>query len=367
MDVVIEVLKESDISYGAILMAIYKQWDIPLSLNGASNLDLLNHSVCSDILTKGHSPAILMTSAPFTSSKTNTVKNETDDARKVKENCNSGCSVNLLNSMTATESPHMNPEGSAGATQMSVDIQNFQNHGPHDSNRSEKPRRCRLSRGCSLTSTSVDVKRENNMEAADPGHSSSTITTRKRERSPMNCGIGYMNYYSFAQTASSVAEELMPKSSDKINENTVITEEDIIAAQMKAIVKKSTKFGWANTLNLDVDARKEKCGWCFSCRVPTDDRDCLFNMYLGTLWEGSKSDVVGLQSKKNRKSHLMDVICHILSVEDRLHGLLLGPWLNPHFTKSWQKSILKASDVGSVKHLLLTVSILCFVSILTLL
>lgn len=203
------------------------------------------------------------------------------------------------------------------------------------------------------------------MEAADPGHSSSTITTRKRERSPMNCGIGYMNYYSFAQTASSVAEELMPKSSDKINENTIITEEDIIAAQMKAIVKKSTKFGWANTQNLDVDARKEKCGWCFSCRVPTDDRDCLFNMYLGTVWEGSKSDVVGLQSKKNRKSHLMDVICHILSVEDRLHGLLLGPWLNPHFTKYWQKSILKASDVGSVKHLLLTVSILCFLSILT--
>lgn len=371
LDVVIEVLKASDISYGGILMAIYKQWDIPLSLNGA-NLDLPNHSVCSVILTKGHSPAILMPLAPLTSSETNTVKNETDGARKVEENSNSGCSghlgcevsksVNLLDSMTVTESPHMTSEGSAGTTQMSVDIQNFQNHGPHDSNRSaefldqsEIPPKRPLLRARSLTSTSIDVRQEKNMKAAGrPGHSSSAITTRKRDRSLVNCEICYTNYYSFAQTASSVVEELMRKSSDKIKENSIISEEDTIAAQMKAIMKKSTKFGWPNTRNLDVDARKEKCGWCFPCRFPTDDRDCLFNMYLGTVWEDSKSDVVGLQSKKNRKGHLIDVIGQILSIEDRLHGLLLGPWLNPHHTKNWRKSILKAYDVGSVKHLLLT-------------
>ncbi|KAJ0867712.1 hypothetical protein HanRHA438_Chr12g0566341 [Helianthus annuus] len=46
-------------------------------------------------------------------------------------------------------------------------------------------------------------------------------------------------------------------------------------------------------------------------------------------------------------------MCHILYIEDRLHGLLLGPWLNPHFPKLYRKSFHEASDIASVKDLLL--------------
>jgi hypothetical protein len=79
---------------------------------------------------------------------------------------------------------------------------------------------------------------------------------------------------------------------------------------------------------------------------------------LGPIQEGSESEAIGLQSKRIRKGYLIDLIYHILLIEHRLQGLLLGPWLNPHYTKLWRKSILKASDIASVKHLLLKVRIL---------
>ncbi|XP_042954331.1 DDT domain-containing protein PTM [Carya illinoinensis] len=369
LSVVIEVLKTSDIFYSGILMALYKHWDIPLNLKGASNFDSRNHSLCSDILTKRQSLAILMPLAPLTSSDGNTIKKETDNM-KVEENPTSGCSdhlgskfsksVNVLGSMNASESPYITLEGSVGATQTCVDIQNYQNHGTRDSNRSAEflhrsqmqGKRSRFG-DSSLASTSIDVRRESNLESTGPRQYSSAITTRKGDTLHTNCGIGYTNYYGFAQTASLVAEELMRKSLDKIDENSLLSEEDIISTQMKAILKKSTKFCWPNIKNQNVNARKEKCGWCFSCKYPTDERDCLFNTCLGPVQEGSKNDVFGLQSKKNRKGHLVDVICHVLSIEDRLHGLLLGPWLNQNHIKYWHKSILKASDLVSIKTLLL--------------
>ncbi|KAB1225559.1 Nucleosome-remodeling factor subunit BPTF [Morella rubra] len=113
LNVVIEVLKASYVIYNGILMAIYKHWDIPLTLNGA--FDLLNYSVCSDIVTKRQNPVVLMPPA-LTMSETNTVKNEIDNGRNVEENSGSGCaghlgcevskSMNFLHSMSATETPY---------------------------------------------------------------------------------------------------------------------------------------------------------------------------------------------------------------------------------------------------------------------
>ncbi|KAG6671284.1 hypothetical protein I3843_Q001500 [Carya illinoinensis] len=103
-------------------MAIYKHWEIPLNLNEASNFDPLNHSICSNILTKKQNLACLMPSAPLTSSETNTVNNETDDVRKVDETSISGCyghlgselskPVSFVGSVIATESPYITLEGS---------------------------------------------------------------------------------------------------------------------------------------------------------------------------------------------------------------------------------------------------------------
>ncbi|XP_047317833.1 DDT domain-containing protein PTM-like [Impatiens glandulifera] len=167
---------------------------------------------------------------------------------------------------------------------------------------------------------------------------------------------GYLNFYSFALRASTVVEELARrKSSDKAGEASLKSKEDVISVQLKAISRISNKFFWPNIPNLSVGARKENCGWCFSCRSTEYGGDCFFNMNnSGPSMENFTSMAVGLCSQQlGAKGHVADVACYILFMEDRLLGLLSGPWLNPHYSKFWRQSLLKATNMSDLKHLLL--------------
>ncbi|KAL9458652.1 hypothetical protein AB3S75_007506 [Citrus x aurantiifolia] len=350
LNFVIDVLKSSDTFYGGIINAICKQWDITVSSNGVrSNLALNTVSLSRHM--KAEVPTI----------------SEIDNEQKLEENFLAGYSnrpdnalsksVNLLDSVTAMELPNISSEGSAETTQMNSGFDNFQKEGPDNSiraaefsNQSEIAGKLPAPGHNSMTSSTSDIKQK----FASSGCNSSPTNSRKGDTLQLQPEIAYMNRYSFAQTASSVAEELMHKSSNEISKEPINSNEEIISKQMKAILKKWDKFYWPNTQKLNADTQKEKCGWCFSCKSATDDMDCLFYMNNGRVLGSSESEVAGLLSKRNKKGHLVDIICHILSIEDRLLGLLLGPWLNPHYTKLWRKSALKAADMASVKHLLLT-------------
>lgn len=187
------------------------------------------------------------------------------------------------------------------------------------------------------------------------GYESSKTTTRKVP--PLKLEVGYLNLYSFARMASSVAAEWAPKPSDKTSQAPTKSLEELISLQMKAITKTSVDFCWSNLKNLSVNARKEKCGWCLACKYPTDDGNCLFYMNNPTALESFTSEVLGFDSRITRNDRLIDVMCHILYIEDRLHGLLLGPWLNPHFPKIYRNNFLQASGIVPVKDLLLMVRI----------
>ncbi|KAA8528057.1 hypothetical protein F0562_035074 [Nyssa sinensis] len=356
---VIEALKSSDIHYSTILSAISKQWDISVNFNGGKgNLDSQILTSCSDIL-KGQMPA---TVPPLFLAPSDTcVKDETVDERKPAEEFSELVNVGPITVNNCIKMENLKcSEGFTEISQATTDIQNSQKAGPvclkrsaGISNDSEVPGKSGSVDDCSLTPTILNVELGRNIHSVDHGRKSSTIKTKIGDASQGQRGTGYMNYYSFAQTATLVAEELTRKPSDKVKE-AIWSVEEIISAQLRAISKKSTKFCWPNIQNLNADARREKCGWCFSCRFPDDDRDCLFNMNdAGPAPVSFTSEMVGLRSKRNRKGHLIDVMCHVFCIEDRLHGLLLGPWLNPHYTKPLRKSVLKASDTASVKHLLL--------------
>ncbi|XP_062082236.1 DDT domain-containing protein PTM isoform X2 [Humulus lupulus] len=341
LNVVIKVLKSSDFYYGDILVAICKHWG-NVSLDGSSKSIECLYSMSSYMFTKSQNHDLSNPLAPLTSPETHLVKNESGKERKMEENTNIGDSshsdisksFNILDAMTLTGSSLVTSEGSA---ETQSDIQ-----GKH------------IAFGdCPLTST-LDVKQEVNTETAGPVKTRNSVTTRKCTTSQSQCGSGYVNYYTFGQIASSVAEDLVGKSSEKMKEGTVMLEEEIISRQMRAILKRFSKFCWSNMKNFNVDLQKEKCGWCFPCRTAADDRECLFFTNTGHVRESPNGSMLSLQSMKNRDSHLIDVVYQILSIENRLHGLLLGPWLNPDHTKLWPKSALKAADITSVKHMLLT-------------
>lgn len=335
-------------------MAICKHWDVPVESKLTGEYSAMHTSV-----------------APFTSSETCMDKNQADDQRKLDESSTIDCCTlhgqefpkagNRLDSMTTIESPCIASEGSANTAQMRSGIENVQMHRLYDSNRSDEslnqsgiPEKHLPIGDCSLTSSSLDVGRKINLRSVG---ASNTPHMGNKDMSQEPSGIDYINYYSFARVASLIAQELMCKSPEKINKNIAMSEEEIISEQSKAIMKKSTNFCWPSIQNLNAAAQKEKCGWCFSCKVENDDRDCLFNSVVKPAYEVSKSTSAGLQSRKIQHGHLREIICHIFSLEVRLRGLLLGPWLNLHQTNLWHKDLLKTSDFLSVKRLLLLVRI----------
>ncbi|KAL5565828.1 hypothetical protein UlMin_028992 [Ulmus minor] len=345
LNMVVEVLKSSDFFYGDILMAICKQWD-NVGLNGRSNnVDYLYHTMSSNRPMKRKAPTFKHPTVPLASSETCTVKNETDEEMKMEGNTDIGDSGlgsdvsksdNLLDAVTG--SSHLTSEGSAETTQ--TQPTSGIGFGLRGSAKI-------------LSHSDAQGRQEANIESVSLDNPSALMSTRKADALRVQGAIGYTNYYMFGRIASSVLEELMGKSSEKIKVNSVITEEEILSRQMKAILKRSSKFCWSFIQNLDLAVQKEKCGWCFPCRASTDDKECLFVMNGGSLMVSSNTDMIGRQLKKNRNGHLFDVMCHILSIANRLHGLLLGPWLNPNHTKLWHKSVLKSPDLASTKHFLL--------------
>ncbi|MQL91013.1 hypothetical protein Taro_023612 [Colocasia esculenta] len=164
---------------------------------------------------------------------------------------------------------------------------------------------------------------------------------------------GYVNCYSFGHIASLLAEELTSKSSGNITKDNNMSAEDIISGQLRAIYKKSMNRYWSAIQKLPVNAQKESCGWCFVCKSPSE-QECLLRIIETKVLVGPRNRTVGLHSKDNRKNHILSVVHHVLQIEDGSHGLLSGPWQNPHHKKQWRKQVFKSADVASLKYLLLT-------------
>ncbi|XP_043692169.1 DDT domain-containing protein PTM-like [Telopea speciosissima] len=374
LDAIIEVLKSSESLYGEIIRAVSMHWDISVNPSGAkghSNLQSL--AACTDVEMEPQSCALHLSST-MPVLEMEEIKKEAIDERKPNENGVNSIttesfrqhvldSVSQVDSVTMNKfiemvSPFASSEGSADISNAAAGIQ--VSHKPEldcsdksasTTVASEIPEKVHCSIGTDTLQHVDHIKQETNLESALPGPTSSLINPREGMVAQMQFEPGcYVNYYYFARIAASVAELLMRKSADNINDDPKRSAEEIISAQLKIICKKSSKFGWSTMEQLYLNGQEENCGWCFSCKSPSESESCLFNVSS----PGSrKSEAVGLCSKRNRKSHLIDVICQILFIEERLRGLLSGPWQNPHHIKLWRKSVLKASNVASVKCQLL--------------
>ncbi|XP_058107146.1 DDT domain-containing protein PTM [Magnolia sinica] len=360
LSIVIEALKSSDTSYGSIITAISTHWGPPVHCTEAKgHSDSGPQTVPTGLEMDSETCITNLLSPSPPHSKQEMVKGgEVVDERKSKEisvtcedldlqNCKASEPIRRLDSVSAIQlmeiaSPFASSEGSAEMSQATACIPVLAREtGAEQSLKSN-------------IANSIEIK---GPEEIHPAPTALVINPSKGSTSQTQLEpVCYINYYSFGQMASSVAEELTSKSSNCIKDDSKKPAEEIISAQLKAISKKSTNFSWSSIHKLHLEAEKEKCGWCFSCKNPSD-RDCLFNTTETKVSDGPKVGAVGLRSKRNWKSHLISVKHHILSIEDRLRGLLSGPWEKPHHSKQWRKNILKAPDVASVKPLLLTLEL----------
>ncbi|KAK6776314.1 hypothetical protein RDI58_027315 [Solanum bulbocastanum] len=332
---VIGMMKSSENVYGTVLSAIMKLWDTNCMAAGAKcDLDTQLKTMPSNFL------ALIL-------SQPEEKVNEGKQTEKL-----SSCSDDVGYDESETVDPSMKmgnilpgSEGSAEISQVVADNQNYKEGGTfEDSNLSAK-----------IMETRRPLRERKGNESVDLGPSTMSI---KEIMSEEQCAESYVNFYSFARIASSVVEELTKKSPGKTGEDAKKTVDEIISAQLKAISSKSIDFCWPNVQNMKIDARKEDCGWCISCKVPECEKDCLFiQNSTGPAPESFSSDALGVYSRRNRESHLVNVLCYILSTEDRLHGLLSGPWLNPHHSQNWRKDVTEAHEIDTLRAFLLTLEL----------
>ncbi|CAA3031739.1 DDT domain-containing PTM [Olea europaea subsp. europaea] len=365
----IDALESSPFVYDPIITAISKHWNVSHGVDGSkTDLDARSFSIQSPFPIKGllshmlpkpsevHIKDVVTERKSEENSIFSTYPNSIEP--EVPEHVNMMLETN--NQGTKMENRLASSEGSAEVSQAAFNT-DIKENGQECSKRgigissydSEIPPKVLNAGNHFLTPTTLEVEQRMNLISANHGHAPS-ITKPSGIMLEGHCGENYVNFYEFAWTASSVVEELMRKSSDKTSEKIIRSEEEVITGQLKIISSKFSYLRWPNIHSLIANNRKEKCGWCFTCQGLEEERDCLFVINdNGPAVENFTSEALGIQSRKNRNSHLIDVMCHIICTEDRLQGLLLGPWLDPHYSELWHKSVLGVSDVASLRSFLL--------------
>ncbi|CAH2072905.1 unnamed protein product [Thlaspi arvense] len=332
---VLEELKSCGSFYIGVINAIKKHWDITVGLKGTLSGANSQMSVCFDKSAKEMVSSIDGVKAPLPAPE----KQPTSGVKKrLDETSNNGASHNhchrtrrkISNSASGLDILNMSSEGSAETVQNGVDVQSL--HEP-------------------AASSILDIMKEPNLDINSSSHYLARMNTRKGIEPNVKRETGYRNQYIFAQMTTAISVELMRKSPTRTSDTK--SDEEIASTQVKTILMETTKFQWRNIQSLYLDAWKEKCGWCHSCRSEDagSETNCLFNLSLGALRGPSESEVADSQSIEKR-SHLMTIIWQILSMESRLQGLLVGPWLNPQHSRIWREDVLNASNISSLKHLL---------------
>ncbi|KAI3461148.1 hypothetical protein Pfo_017811 [Paulownia fortunei] len=364
----IEALESSPFLYDKVISAICKHWKVIHGFDGTrSDLDSRSYSIQSAF----HEKRLLSVRDPTPSEALNKDENfaeKKSDEKSIPTTYSSNIETETsghVNVIPETEKDGVKMENQLASSEGSAEVsQAFTKTDTIKEGVLDCSKRCteisddsripgNLLNAGDQYITTLKVEQGKNLSSANYGYASSTINSRGI-MAEVPHGTHYVNFYEFAQTASSIFEELTSKSSDKSSEDATRSVEEIIAGQLKVILNRLAEFSWSNIQNSNVNSRKEKCGWCFCCKVPEDERDCLFirNDSIPAV-EKFTSEVLEIRSGKNRKNHLIDVICHIICIEDHLQGLLLGPWLSPHYSQLWRKSVLEAADLGSMKNLLL--------------
>ncbi|XP_064934650.1 DDT domain-containing protein PTM [Musa acuminata AAA Group] len=354
LEILIRVLKSSHASYTAIVNTISAQWGI--SLDSRSSIS----QSCHEIIKRNEA---LDSQLNLLSSDPNVVND--DIVKNSKDNCTnsehsdpisanasdlsqtnlvsldhaSGMSLLFVSSEPAEQLAHA--VNYLQSTQQTTDSCSIATDNPVDE---------------VISVTPVDISTDNSKHFAITDLGGTSFISEQVQKKAETCKLqsdpcGYINYYIFGRVASSVAEDLMIKSSESNNKEPKKSDEDMVVAQLKAIFKRCPKLSSYSFLQQSLDIQKEKCGWCHSCKTSSSS-DCAFVVNDKHI-EDMKSDAVGLDSEKKKKSHIVSVMHDILSIEDHLNGLLSGPWENPHYSSLWRKAVMKASDVASLKHMLL--------------
>ncbi|KAL6195903.1 hypothetical protein ACLB2K_031520 [Fragaria x ananassa] len=171
----------------------------------------------------------------------------------------------------------------------------------------------------------------------------------------------YINYYVHGDFAASAAAKLAVLSSEEArgsdvqasgNPRKVASSNNLW--QAKAFSLAASRFFWPSFDKKLVEVPRERCGWCLSCQASVaSKRGCMLNHACLSATKGAMKILASLRPIKSVEGNLVSIATYILYMEESLHGLITGPFLNENFRKQLRQQVYQASTCSLIKVLLL--------------
>lgn len=171
----------------------------------------------------------------------------------------------------------------------------------------------------------------------------------------------YINYYVHGDFAASAAAKLAVLSSEEArvsdvqasgNPRKVASSNNLW--QAKAFSLTASRFFWPSFEKKLVEVPRERCGWCLSCKASVvSKRGCMLNHACLSATKGAMKILANLRPIKSVEGNLVSIATYILYMEESLHGLITGPFLNENFRKQFRQQVYQASTCSAIKVLLL--------------
>ncbi|XP_028808128.1 DDT domain-containing protein PTM [Neltuma alba] len=170
----------------------------------------------------------------------------------------------------------------------------------------------------------------------------------------------YVNHYMHGDFAASAAAKLAILSSeDSRSEGHVIDNLRKFTAegaslQAKAFSMTVSRFFWPSSEKKPVEVPRERCGWCLSCKASASSkRGCMLNHAALSATKSAIKVLSGLSAVRSGEGILPSIATYVMYLEESLHGLIVGPFLNGNYRKQWRKRVEQARTFKAIKPLLL--------------
>ncbi|KDP34357.1 hypothetical protein JCGZ_11240 [Jatropha curcas] len=166
----------------------------------------------------------------------------------------------------------------------------------------------------------------------------------------------YINHYVHGDFAASAAANLAVLSSEEIrvseahksgNARKAISD---ILLQAKAFSTSASRFFWPSSEKKLIEVPRERCGWCYSCKVPSNSRrGCMLNSAALTATKGTMKILSSFHPIMSREGSLPSISTYILYLGEILCGLTVGPFVSASYRKQWRKRVEDASTCSAIK------------------
>lgn len=172
----------------------------------------------------------------------------------------------------------------------------------------------------------------------------------------------YINYYMHGDFAASAAANLAILSSEDSRSEGHVTDLRRATSENTNLMEKAfsltvSRFVWPSSDKKLAEVPRERCGWCLSCKAPASSKKgCMLNHAAICATKSATRIFSCLAPVRSGEGIGPTIATYVIYMEESLHGLIDGPFLNGNYRRQWREQMETATSFNNIKPLLLKVS-----------